>query len=50
MLLSKWAACNDRKSKFIKEQKDKGLLSNLIREKNANSKWFIFNKSFVLKI
>ena len=29
MLLSKCAVCNSKKSKFIKEQTAKGLLSNL---------------------
>ena len=33
MLLWKCAVCKDKKSKFIKEQKDKGLISNLIGEK-----------------
>ena len=29
MLLSKCAACGDKKSRFMKEQKEKGLLSSL---------------------
>ena len=29
MILSKCAICNNKKSKFIKEQQAKGLLSNL---------------------
>ena len=29
MLLSKWAICNGKKSRFIKNQEAKGLLSNL---------------------
>ena len=29
MILSKWAICSSKKSKFIKEQQAKGLLSNL---------------------
>ena len=29
MLLSKCAACGDKKSRFMKEQKAKGLLSSL---------------------
>ena len=29
MLLLKWLVCNSKKSKFIKEQKTSGLLSNL---------------------
>ena len=29
MLSSKWAICGNKKSKFIKEQEAKGLLSNL---------------------
>ena len=33
MLLSKCAVCNSKKSKFIKEQKAKGLLGNLLGAK-----------------
>ena len=33
MLLSKCAVCNSKKSKFIKEQEAKRLLSDLIRSK-----------------
>ena len=33
MLLSKYAVCNSKKSKFIKEQEAKGLLSNLLGTK-----------------
>ena len=29
MMLSKWAICGSKKSKFIKEQQARGLLSNL---------------------
>ena len=29
MMLSKWAICDNKKSKFIKEQQAKRLLSNL---------------------
>ena len=29
MLLSKWAMFNSKKSKYLKEQEDKGLLSSL---------------------
>ena len=29
MILSKWAVCGSKISKFIKEQQRKGLLSNL---------------------
>ena len=29
MVLSKWAKCGSKKSKFIKNQEAKGLLSNL---------------------
>ena len=29
MILSKWTVCGSKKSKFIKEQQAKGLLSNL---------------------
>ena len=29
MILSKWAICNSKKSKFIKQQEAKGLLSKL---------------------
>ena len=29
MILSKWAICGSKKSKFIKEQQAKGLLRNL---------------------
>ena len=31
MLLSKCSVCNSKKSKFLKEQETKGLLSNLCR-------------------
>ena len=30
MLLSKCAMCNSKKSKFLKEQKARGVLSNLL--------------------
>ena len=30
MLLSKFSVCNSKKSKFLKEQEAKGLLSNLV--------------------
>ena len=30
MLLSKCSVCNSKKSKFIKEQEARGLLSNLL--------------------
>ena len=33
IILSKCAACGDKKSKFIKEQKSKGLLNNLVIKK-----------------
>ena len=33
MLLSKCVVCNSKKSKFVKEQEAKGLLSNLMRIK-----------------
>ena len=33
MLVSKCAACNSKISKFIKEQKAKGLLGNLLGAK-----------------
>ena len=33
MLLSKYAVCNSKKSKFIKEQEAKGLLDNLLGAK-----------------
>ena len=33
MLLSKCAVCNCKKSKFLKEQEAKGLLSNLLGAK-----------------
>ena len=33
MLLSKYAVCNSKKSKFIKEQEAKGLLGNLLGAK-----------------
>ena len=33
MLLSKYAVCNSKKSKFIKEQKTKALLANLLGAK-----------------
>ena len=33
MLLSKYAVCNSKKSKFIKEQEAKGLFGNLLRAK-----------------
>ena len=29
MILSKWAICGSKKSRFIKDQEAKGLLSNL---------------------
>ena len=32
MLLSKCTACNSKRSKFIKEQQAKGLITNLIGE------------------
>ena len=33
MFLSKYAVCNSKKSKFIKEQEAKGLLDNLLGAK-----------------
>ena len=30
MLLSKWVVCDSKKSKFIKEQEARGLLSSLV--------------------
>ena len=33
MFLSKYAVCNSKKSKFIKEQEAKGLLGNLLGAK-----------------
>ena len=33
MLLSKYAVCNSKNSKFIKEQEAKGLLGNLLGAK-----------------
>ena len=33
MLLSKCAACNSSKSKFLKQQEAKGVLNNLLRVK-----------------
>ena len=38
MILSKCAICNSQKSKFIKEQQAKGLLSTLIGTKTPLSK------------
>ena len=36
MVLSKYAICGSKKSKFIKEQQAKGLLSNLVLKTPLN--------------
>ena len=36
MVLSKYATCGSKKSKFIKEQQAKGLLSNLVLKTPLN--------------
>ena len=51
MILSKWAICGSKKSKFIKEQQAKGLLSNLgIRTPlNKIRRYFILIKHMFTK-
>ena len=49
MLLSKWAKCGSKKSRFIKNQEAKGLINNLgIR--TPLSKVLILGDNFFLKV
>ena len=40
MVLSKCAICGSKKSKFIKKQKAKGLLSNLVKQIAKDPKYY----------
>ena len=50
ILLSKFVVYNSKKSKFLKEQEARGLLSKLKGSKNTSSKWFSHTKYFILKV
>ena len=50
MLSSKYALCNSKKLKFLKEQVARGLLINLTGRKITNSNSFTHIKYFTLKV